>query len=201
MPTVDNGCRFGHHFRWRASDFSSIRVAVEINYLRCYFIELNKTPQQRPQPTPADGRPRIRHQIGVILWINAIGWAKALPMTMAPSITKGANDQEDDSDFAASPSPSGAASPHGPPSNSTVTPSHPVNWAHHLTLHHQLYNSMEKLICSQYSARNMNLFSSILWRSQQCRLPPHEGVSANLLKYLSLVANRMGCIRSKKRMQ
>ena len=75
MPTVDNGCRFGHHFRWWASDFSSIRVAVEINYLRCYFIELNKTPQQRPQPTPADGRPRIRHQIGVILWINAIGWA------------------------------------------------------------------------------------------------------------------------------
>ena len=68
----------------------------------------------------------------------------ALPMTMAPSITKGANDQEDDSDFAASPSPSGAASPHGPPSNSTAPPSHPVNWAHHLTLHHQLYTSMEK---------------------------------------------------------
>jgi hypothetical protein len=52
------------------------------------------------------------------------------------------------------------------------------------------------------SARNINLFSSILWRSQQCnqvwRLPPREGVSANLLKYLSLVANHTGCIWSKK---
>jgi hypothetical protein len=45
-PAVDDGCRFGHHFQWRASDSSKTRVAVKsiINFCH-YFIELNKTPR------------------------------------------------------------------------------------------------------------------------------------------------------------
>ena len=45
-PAVDDGCRFGHHFRWRASDSSKTRVAVKKIITFChYFIELNKTPR------------------------------------------------------------------------------------------------------------------------------------------------------------
>jgi hypothetical protein len=60
-PAVDDGCRFGSYFRRRASEPSKTRVAVELNYFLCYFIDLYKTPLKpnRPQPAPLDGCPRI----------------------------------------------------------------------------------------------------------------------------------------------
>jgi hypothetical protein len=59
-PVVDNGCRFSHHLRQQASKSSKTGVAVELNELRCYSIELNKTTRNRPRPTPSDGHPCVR---------------------------------------------------------------------------------------------------------------------------------------------
>jgi len=35
------------------------RVVVELNQFLCYFIELYKTPPQRPRPAPLDCLPRV----------------------------------------------------------------------------------------------------------------------------------------------
>jgi hypothetical protein len=58
-PVVDDGCRFGHHLRWWASDSSKIRVVAQLKLFLCYFIDLYKTPSNCPRPTPSDGGPSI----------------------------------------------------------------------------------------------------------------------------------------------
>ena len=76
-PPSNNGCRFGSHLQWQASDSSKTRVAVTLNWLRCYIVELYKTPQQHPQPTPSDGRPCIK--AGGIHRIYTAGGANGTP--------------------------------------------------------------------------------------------------------------------------
>ncbi len=51
--------RFGDHFWRRVSNLPKTQVAVEINKLCFYVIELKKTPRQHLRPTPVDDHPRI----------------------------------------------------------------------------------------------------------------------------------------------
>ena len=70
-PSVDNGCCFGHHLQWQASDKSKTRWAVELNMFLCYVIDLYKTQPKRPWSTPSDGRPRVG--------FDAVGGANGSP--------------------------------------------------------------------------------------------------------------------------
>ena len=58
--TIEDGCRSDSHFWWQVSDSSNTRVYVELHYLRCYVIGLNKTQRKHPWPTPLDGSPCVR---------------------------------------------------------------------------------------------------------------------------------------------
>ena len=59
-PTIDNGCRFDHHFFTMGERFVKNTSSCRILLITLLLYGIKKKQRNRPRPIPLEGRPCIR---------------------------------------------------------------------------------------------------------------------------------------------